>query len=223
MINLREHVGDWNRVLYEVFEDKQVIDNLNYINSLYKDENLTIYPEQRNVFKAFKECPYSKLSVVIILQDPYSDGSATGIAAANEKTKLSPSLQIIYNTILRDVYKNRTFNFDPTLIKWAKQGVLMLNTSLTVEKDKPLSHVSYWARFTKLVLCKLSNINSGITYCLWGKNAQLFKPYINPFSNNVLECYHPVYSVYRGIPWECDHFNVINEYLKSFNNLTINW
>jgi len=228
-------VGDWERILDSVFKDQKVLDNLGHINRLYRISPIKIYPEQENVFKAFKECPYSKLSVVILLQDPYHDGSATGIATANSNNTriLSPSLKIIRDTIYREVYKLYSIGeaerlaiesqFDPTLVSWARQGILMLNTALTVEAGHPQSHQSYWSRFTELVLRKLSDINSGIIYCLWGKYADAYSIYINSNSNTILRCTHPAYASYRGLPWDCTHFNDINKYLKDFNNTTIIW
>jgi uracil-DNA glycosylase len=204
--------------------DPVVLRSLNTINGYYNDPDKIVYPDQEDVFKAFKECPYGKLSVVILLQDPYHDGSATGIAMANKVgTRMSPSLRIVEDTVARTVYNYREFGFDPTLIKWERQGVILLNTALTVEKGKPLSHQDLWSYFTERLLTKLSTINSGIVYCLWGKHAQSYSMYINHNSNTVLMSNHPVYSAYRGIPWDCDDFNTINKYLKDFNNLTINW
>ena len=225
MIDLHNLVGDWDRVLMSIFEDTTVRENLSKINALYKSGPTKIYPEQEDVFKAFKECPYRKLSVVILLQDPYHDGSATGLATANraETKNLSPSLQIIKDTVCKTVYKGYDFGFDPTLIRWAKQGVLLLNTALTVEAEHPLSHQPLWRRFTGQVLIKLSQFNTGIVYCLWGKYADTFSFYINPLTNTILKCNHPVYAAYRSAAWECDHFNQVNKYLKDYNNITINW
>jgi len=228
MTTLKEMVGDWDLFMREIFNDPLIINNLNTINTYYKYSNngtgSIIYPEQINVFKAFQECPYEKLSVVILLQDPYHNGSATGIAMANEVgTKLSPSLRIVKDIISKTIYNREEFNFDPTLVSWANQGVLLLNTALTVYKGKPGSHKDLWNAFTKAVLKKLSEINSGIIYCLWGNFAQEYIPLINSLSNTILLAKHPVASVYSGIPWECDHFVKINKQLKDFNNLNIIW
>jgi uracil-DNA glycosylase len=224
-LRLTNMVGDWDRILADIIYDPEVLLNINRINKMYKDSSAKIYPEQIDVFKAFKACPYDNLKAIIILQDPYHDGSATGLATANrvDQKRLSPSLKIIKDTISREVYNYHDFDFDPTLIKWAKQGVLMLNTALTVEAGKPLSHQPLWSRFTELTLRKLSEINSGIVYCLWGKYADSFSMYINSNSNTILRCTHPVYASYRNQPWDCGHFTAVNKYLKDFNNLTINW
>jgi uracil-DNA glycosylase len=224
-MELYKLVGTWDRILQDIFDNKEVISNLNTINNLYRRGPTKIYPEQADVFAAFKECPYNKLSVVILLQDPYHDGSATGIATANtiDTKKLSPSLQVMKDTICREIYKGEDFNFDPTLLSWERQGVLMLNTALTVETNHPQSHQIYWTKFTELALRRLSELNSGIIYCLWGKHADTYDIYINSLSNTILRCVHPVYASYRGVPWECRHFIEINKYLKDFNNTTIIW
>jgi uracil-DNA glycosylase len=217
-------VGSWDRFLYDILNDEDIIDKLNEVNLLYKYSN-NIYPKQEDVFNAFKKCPYDKLSTVILGQDPYHDGSATGLSFANIKNtkKLSPSLRIIKDTIIRTVYNGHDFDFDPSLIPWAEQGILLLNTVLTVKEGKPLSHQYLWFDFIQKVLIKLSEVNSGIIYCLWGKYAESYSVYINSSSNTILRCNHPVYSIYQGIPWECDHFIKINSYLKNFNNTTIKW
>ena len=112
LIQLRDIVGDWDRILHDVFEDRIVVSNLNRIDKLYQDKVVKIYPEQKDVFRAFYECPYDKFKVVVILQDPYHDGSATGLAPANraDKKPLSPSLRIVRDTVCRTVYKGRDFN-----------------------------------------------------------------------------------------------------------------
>jgi len=224
MKDLHGFLGSWNKVLKDVIENSYVVNNLNIINVRYK-YNRPMHPSQVDVFNAFKYCPYDKLSVVILGQDPYHDSNATGLAFANpaDTNKLSPSLQVIKDTVIRTVYKGSDYNFDPTLISWARQGVLLLNVALTSEGDKPLTNIKYWQDFTEGVLRKLSEINSGIIYCLWGKYADSFSIFINSNSNTILRYNHPAYSIYQGIPWECNHFIKINEYLKNFNNKTIIW
>jgi uracil-DNA glycosylase len=231
MIPLRDIVGDWDTFLGLILAEDDVVSSLNYINTLYvkHEQNLInprIYPDQENVFKAFQECPYKKLSVVILLQDPYHDGRATGLALANPLDgKLSPSLKVVRDTVFEKVYKYHVdpFFFDPSLFHWARQGVLMLNIALTVEEGKPHSHSNLWSAFTHRVIRKLSDTNSGIIYCLWGKDAEFYGQYINKDSNTILKCVHPVYASYKCMKWDCDHFNEINDYLKKFNNFQITW
>jgi uracil-DNA glycosylase len=223
MINWKDILGDWVLPLQEVFKDTKVIENLTTVNNFYKSGK--VYPDQSNVFKAFKECPYAKLSVIILGQDPYhTENQATGLAFANPKdARMSPSLKIIQDTLARTVYKDEEFIFDQTLVSWANQGVLLLNTALTVEADKPLSHEHLWTQFTGKLLLRLNQFNSGLIYCLWGKHAQGFDVLINSLSNTILESTHPCSAHYRGEPWDCNHFVKINEQLKAYNNITIKW
>jgi uracil-DNA glycosylase len=216
--------GSWDTFFEDIISNKEVSNNLNIIRSYYNGSSI-IYPSASNIFKAFKECPYDKLSVVIVLQDPYHDGSATGIAMGNNtlQFRISPTLRVVKDTISKTIYNSEEFYFDSSLIKWSNQGVLLFNTALTVEKGKPLSHQHLWSTFTELFLKKLNTINSGIIYCLWGKHAEFYKQYINLSSNTVLITTHPMYSVYRGSPWDCNHFVEINRILKENNNLYINW
>lgn len=216
--------GSWDIFFADIINNTKVSSDLNVIRSYYNSSSI-IYPNANNIFRAFKECPYDKLSVVIILQDPYHDGSATGIAMGNDvsQVKMSPTLRVVKDTVSRTIYNSEEFSFDPSLIKWCNQGVLMYNTALTVEKGKPLSHQHLWSTFTELFLKKLNTINSGIIYCLWGKQAEFYKQYINLSSNTILTATHPMYSVYRGSSWECNHFVEINKILKENNNLHINW
>ncbi len=224
MTEPHKFLGSWSRALKDVIENPIVINNLNIVNMHYKYSKF-IYPKQENVFKAFELCPYDNLSVVILGQDPYNDDRATGLAFANPPgiPKLSPSLQVIKDTIIRTVYKGHEVVFDNTLISWSEQGVLLLNIALTSEGGIPLNHIRYWHKFTEGVLKKLSESNSGIIYCLWGKYADSFSHCINPISNTILRHNHPAYSIYQGIPWECNHFVQINEYLRNFNNRVIIW
>lgn len=225
MSKWRSILGSWEQFLTPILEDENVAKNLEIIRGYYLSSPFTIYPEPKNIFRAFRECPYDKLSVVILLQDPYHNGSATGIAMGNNTDvfKMSPTLKTVEDTIARLVYDSREFNFDPSLISWCKQGVLLLNTALTVEAGKPLSHVDIWALFTELVLKKLNTFNSGIIYCLWGKKAFEYSKYINLNSNYMLTYTHPAYASYNNSTWDCDHFNKINEILKKNNNLYIKW
>jgi len=225
MIIGQDIVGDWDMFFEDIFDNKSVRANLNALNQRYLKKHPKIYPEQKNVFRAFKECPYSKLSVVVILQDPYHDGNATGIGLANPEgsTSFSPSLRIVKDTITRTVYNNHDFDFNPNLLNWANQGILLINAALTVEEGNPLSHMTLWARFTELFLTKLSQVNCGLIYCLWGKEANRYSYLINGETNTILRSSHPVSSIYRGIPWDCNHFVMINDQLKKFNNMSIIW
>ena len=129
-------------------------------NTLNKSKK-KYYPERENIFNAFKLCPLYKLKVVILGQDPYHDGSATGLAFSNrsDSTTLSPSLRNIFKEVENNTSNGLKLDQDPNLERWAKQGVLLLNTALTVEKGNPGSHAKLWDSFTKEVLKKIFEYN----------------------------------------------------------------
>jgi len=134
----------------------------------------TIYPEKGSdlLFKAFRTTPLSKVRVVILGQDPYHDGSYDGFAFSNKgKFTLSPSLKNIFKEVENDVYDNLRLDQDPDLERWAKQGVLLINTAHTVIKGNPASHFEMWVPFTRRVIDVLSKQDRPITWILWGKKA----------------------------------------------------
>lgn len=183
----QEFFGDWYKCLNPV-ELNAVVSK---VRPLYNQTK--VYPYYKEIFNAFKSCEYNNLKVVLIGMDPYNDGSATGLAFANRPStqRLSPSLQTIKDC-LEFSYIPQRGTFDVTLEDWAKQGVLLLNSSLTVEAYKPGSHSTLWRKFIASFLKGLSEWQTGIVYVLMGEQAKTFKPYIGPF-NNVLECKHPAY------------------------------
>lgn len=183
-------------------------------------------PDYNNIFKAFTFFAPKDCIMVWVGQDPYPQkGVANGILFANKlKTlpeQLSPSLKIIKNSLLEDLQiSEKDFNFDPTLESWAKQGILMINSALTVEMNKIGSHTMIWRPFTKTLLKNLSEYNHNILFVLFGSQAHTFIPYISK-ENTVLEVPHPAYSARTGE--EFPHiFKSINSILSK-NNKQINW
>ena len=183
-------------------------------------------PDYNNIFKAFTFFAPNDCILVWVGQDPYPQkGVANGILFANKlKTlpeQLSPSLKIIKNSLLEDLQiSEKDFNFDPTLESWAKQGILMINSALTVEMNKIGSHTMIWRPFTKTLLKNLSEYNHNILFVLFGSQAHTFRPYISKEST-VLEVPHPAYSARTGE--EFPHiFKSINSILSK-NNKQINW
>lgn len=183
-------------------------------------------PDYNNIFKAFTFFAPKDCIMVWVGQDPYPQkGVANGILFANKlKTlpeQLSPSLKIIKNSLLEDLQiSEKDFNFDPTLESWAKQGILMINSALTVEMNKIGSHTMIWRPFTKTLLKNLSEYNHNILFVLFGSQAHTFRPYISKGST-VLEVPHPAYSARTGE--EFPHiFKSINSILSK-NNKQINW
>lgn len=188
-----------------------------------------IYPASENVFKALKTTPFNEVKIIILAQDPYytagcADGLAFSCSYAKELGKrMQPSLVQIYQAIEKSCYKGLMLHKEPNLECWAKQGVLLLNTALTVEDGKPESHLAMWKPFTIEVLKALSEYNTGVIYCLWGAKAQQYEKYINPKFNYILKAKHPSSASYSGGVWECSHFVEINKILKENNNEEIIW
>lgn len=221
-MTFNEYLGKWSEVI-----NKRVLDIiLSKLELEYKTK--LICPMQRDVFKAFKLCSYDELKVVMVGQDPYPQkGVATGILFGNKKgtrnENLSPSLQVIRKTIIDLENSDNCITFDPTLENWAKQGILMLNSALTVEMNKVGSHTMLWRPFISDLLQKLSNSRTGIIYILFGRQAQTFKPYINKQFNTVLEEKHPAYFARTGEKMPDTIFKEVNELIRNKYKIPIIW
>lgn len=213
----------------------QVIDKKelgNVLNALDYNK-YSICPNQENVLKVFKECPYNELRVVIIGQDPYyqkvnNECVATGIMFGNKadtpKECISPSLRVLKETLfsINTTEDTDRINFDNTLVKWVNQGVLMLNSALTVIENVPLSHTLLWRPFIVQLLINLSEYKNGIVYVLLGRQAQSLEPYINKKFNNIIKVNHPSYYA-RGNEVMPNFFKEIDKLLISKNGYSIDW
>lgn len=161
-------------------------------------------------FRAFELCPVDILKIVIVGQDPYPQpGYATGLAFANPKNTpiISPSLKLIKDRIEKDfthLYSQPT-TFDITLESWASQGVLLLNSALTVLKNQPGSHSDIWNPFISTLLTRLSN-EGGLIFLLFGATASNMKCFLNPKNNHIFAYKHPAYYARIGQELECDGF-----------------
>ena len=221
-MTLEEYFGGWMRVI-----DKRELESvLSKLGPEYKRK--PICPAQNSVFKAFEVCPYDKLKVVMLGQDPYPQkGVATGILFGNKEgtrdEDLSPSLQIVKEAAINFEIPHNCIIFDPTLESWAKQGILMINSALTVEMNKIGSHVMLWRPFIASLLKKLSENETGIIYVLFGKQAQTFKPYINKQFNIVLEENHPAYFARTGEAMPHTVFEQISKLTKGMYGVPITW
>ena len=174
----------------------------------------TIYPTPENVFNSINQVPLEKVKVVIIGQDPYHEPKqAHGLCFSVENgVELPPSLKNIFKEIEAELgIKNTNGN----LIKWAKQGVLLLNTVLTVEKGRANSHKNMgWENITRKIIQLVNEQNSPIVFLLWGSQAQAFSDLLNNPNHLVLKCAHPSpLSAYNGF-FGCNHFIKANEFLK---------
>ena len=214
-MSLEEYFSTWWRVI----DKKELLDILTKLNIKYKQDN--ICPQKNDIFKAFKVCPYNELKVIMVGQDPYPQkGVATGILFGNKKgteeNNLSPSLQVMREAAVNFEVPHNYINFDITLESWAKQGILMLNSALTVETNKIGSHVMLWRPFISSLLRRLSESETGLVYVLFGKQAQTFKPYINSKFNVILEENHPAYYVRAGKKMPC---NILKQMKKGIKGI----
>lgn len=190
-------------------------------------ERLTkiIYPSSKDVFKAFMLTPFDKIKVVLIGQDPYfSKNQAHGLAFSVPKNQhIPPSLINIYTELNNDFKKNHIFNHG-CLENWAKQGVFLLNTILTVELGKPKSHNNIgWQIFTDKVIFYISKYKKSIIFLLWGNEAHKKCSLINTNKHYILKSSHPSpLSAYRGF-LGCKHFSKTNKILIKCKKQVINW
>lgn len=189
------------------------------------DRGSAIYPEKQNIFNSFNTTPFDEVKVIILGQDPYHGaGQANGLSfSVNDGVKVPPSLRNIFKEIEEDlgieVYKN-----NGNLMRWAKQGVFLLNTTLTVRQGEPNSHQNYgWKYFTANALSLLNRDDKPKVFLLWGNNAKKLKFIFTNPNHLVLESAHPSpLSASRGF-FGCKHFSQTNKFLLNNGELEIDW
>lgn len=211
----------WKKALEPEFEKKYWKELTEFVRHQYASQK--IYPLPKNIFRAFDLCPLDQVKVVIVGQDPYhGEGQAIGLSfAVNEGTTLPPSLKNIYKEIKNDLKIEPNLSGD--LSRWASQGVLLLNSVLTVQADSPASHKGKgWEQFTDAVIKLLSNKRTNVVYLLWGKYAQGKGEIINNSKNLVLESGHP--SPFSAtLFFGNHHFTLCNKYLEKNGLTPIDW
>ena len=213
--------NDWDIILGEEIEKvyfKQILKN---VNELYQTK--TIFPLKKDVFNAFR-LSYKDIKVVILGQDPYhGEGEVHGYAFSCLKTPIPPSLKNIYKELYDDLHIQKDIT-NGDLTPWVKQGVMLLNTCLTVEKDKPNSHKNLgWHTFTDEVIKKLNEREDPIVFILWGNNAREKKKYITNNKHLVIESAHPSPFSARNGFFGSKPFSKTNEFLKQNKKLPIKW
>ena len=211
----------WDIILEEEFK-KEYYKKLGiFVKNEYK--NKTIFPPYENVFDALRFTDYNNVKVVILGQDPYHGlGEAHGLSfSVKENVKMPPSLQNIFKELYSDLGIKRTKS---DLTDWAKEGVLLLNSIMTVEKDKPLSHKNKgWEIFTDTIISKLNEREEPVIFLLWGNFARSKKELITNKSHKIIESVHPSpLSASRGF-FGSKPFSKINNYLKDMNKEEIHW
>lgn len=214
--------NDWDVILSEEFNKEYFVSLMDKVNNAYKTS--TIYPEKNKVFSALKLTAYKDVKVVILGQDPYHEpGQAHGVSfSVLPGQQVPPSLVNIYKEITNDLGCYTPNN--GYLIKWCKQGVLMLNTVLTVQKGLANSHKGWgWEIFTDEIIKKLNERKDPIIFLLWGRNAISKQKFITNPNHLVLTSVHPSpLSAYAGF-FGCKHFSKTNEFLKTNNKTIIDW
>lgn len=212
----------WKEVLTAEFEKPYFSNLRDWIREEYKSK--VVYPPAKLIFNAFDSCPFDKVKVVILGQDPYhGPGQAHGLCfSVNEGVPFPPSLQNIFKEITDDLGKPVPKSGD--LTRLANQGVLLLNATLTVQKDKAGSHQNKgWEEFTDAAIKILAEKKSNIVFLLWGAFAGKKEILIPPNKHFVLKSAHPSpLSAYRGFLGN-KHFSKTNEYLISQGKEPIDW
>ncbi len=212
----------WRQVLQGEF-DKPYFELLtSFVRREYQTKQC--FPPAGQIFNAFDSCPFDKVKVVIIGQDPYHDvGQAHGLCfSVNEGVRIPPSLENIYKEIQRDLGK--PVPQSGNLQRWAQQGVLLLNATLTVEAHRPGSHQNKgWEELTDAAIMALNQHREHLVYMLWGSYAQRKGQFIDRHRNLVLTAVHPSpLSAFRGFIG-CGHFSKANNYLVQNGFEPINW
>lgn len=214
--------NDWDTVLKEEFHKDYYKILRSFLANEYKREK--IYPDMYDIYNAFKATSYLDTKIVIIGQDPYHQpNQAHGLCfSVKDGVRLPPSLKNIYKEINSDLGIQMSDNGN--LLPWARQGVMLLNTLLTVREGRPMSHKGYgWETFTDNVLRKLNDRSKPIIFLLWGSFAKNKKELITNSHHIILEAAHPSpLSAYYGF-FGCKHFSKANEILISMGEKPIDW
>ena len=217
-VNIKE---SWKLLLNEEF-DKSYFKQLNQF--LINEKDIKIFPPDSQIFSAFTHTPFEKVKVVILGQDPYHGfGQAHGLCfSVNDGIKFPHSLQNIFKELKADC--GCEIPSSGNLIKWADQGVLLLNSTLTVRENEPGSHQKKgWEIFTDTVIKTISDKKEHVVFILWGRFAQSKETLIDSSKHLILKAAHPSpFSVYNGF-FGCKHFSKTNTYLKENKLPEINW
>lgn len=219
MIKITE---EWDEILKEQFQSPSYLKLREFLKEEYSSR--TIYPSMYDIFNSMKLTSFENVKVVLLGQDPYHNvGQAMGLSFSVPKgVEKPPSLVNIFKELKNEIGLNTPEHGD--LTGWAKQGVLLLNTVLTVREHQANSHKGKgWEEFTDGIIQTISRKKQHVVFLLWGGNARSKKNLIDKDKHLILECAHPSpLSAYNGF-FGCGHFLKANEYLKSFGKSPIEW
>lgn len=215
--------NDWDDLLKEEFQQQYFKDLMEFLDIEYR--RFDIFPPRSDIFNALKYTSYKDTKVVIVGQDPYiNEGQAHGLAfSVQPEAKIPPSLYNIFKELRDDLGCYIPDN--GCLIPWAQQGVLLLNTSLTVRSGSSGSHSAVnigWSRFTNKILELLNQKDESLIFMLWGNYAKSKADMLDPNSHMILKASHPS-PLAGGAFFGCKHFSKANEYLYEITPHTIEW
>lgn len=213
--------ASWSEKLKNRFNIEYKRELFSWLEQEYSTK--TIFPPKEKVFNALNFVNPENVKVVIIGQDPYHTmGQADGLAFSCHNGTPQPSLRNIYKEINSDL--GLTMSTSTDLTPWAKQGVMLLNTSLTVIEHMPASHSNeLWHTFTTEIVKILNELSQPIVFMLWGNHAKSFLPILNNPNHLILQAAHPSpFSAYNGF-FGCKHFSKCNEFLTKHNLQAIDW
>lgn len=214
--------ADWKDFLSEEFE-KPYFSDIKARYAAAVKSGAIIYPPANLTFNAFNQTPLNALKVVLLGQDPYhAPSQAMGLSfSVPSGVNLPPSLRNIFKELSNDLNITPSENGD--LTKWAKQGVLLLNSVLSVEANRAGSHADFgWQIFTDAVIKKLSTEREGLIFLLWGNFAKAKREFIDTKKHFILEAAHPS-PLARGAFFGCRHFSKTNEILRNLGKTPIEW
>lgn len=216
--------ADWAEALGSFLKSDAHKQLKNFLDSRYA-AGINIYPKKQNIFKAFRLTPFSSVRVVILGQDPYPADYASGLAfGVRSNIPRPPSLRNIFKE-LENNFNRHVTKTQNTLEGWAEQGVLLLNTCLTVEEARPGSHVNKgWEKFTDHVIEQISEHKKGVIFVLWGNHAQSKEKLIkNRYDQAILTAAHPSPLSANSGFFGCNHFSEINSLLRRSKGEEIDW
>ena len=211
-MSLEEYFSDWLKVI-----DKNELYKI--INILNINGSSNLCPNYNNIFNCFTSCNLSDLKVVILGMSPYPQlNKATGIAFGNKRETLdkdlSPSLQVIKESVINYEIPQNNIIFDPSFEDWEKQGVLMLNCALTCKVGLPSSHLGLWRPFISKLIYNMSRYMTACVYVLFGEEAKTFEPYISQY-NYVIKEKHPSYYARNHKKLRYNLWDEINSHLNN--------
>lgn len=222
LMSIQSLHSDWNHLLRKEFSQPYISELSRFVNASYL--NSLVYPPRQKVFAAFNLCLPSQIKVVLLGQDPYHQaGQANGLSfSVSDGIKIPPSLKNIYKELEQDI-PGFQIPSSGNLENWARQGVLLLNTVLTVEDSKPGSHrEAGWLKFTDAVIKTLSDTKTNLVFMLWGNFAASKETLIDSSKHLILKAAHPS-PLARGAFFGCKHFSKANQYLQETGQTKINW